>query len=177
MAATLLPNTSKIAQRLNKESESGFSIFTTRTYRAGPESTLTSLGLNVGDDMPTMTGVEIVESSIQHDGKTDQRYAIATGVQEQVADTGSPWSELVMTRRVSNTVRTKSWQITFTGSTTAVRPARRQTYQQVTGLGVFLYEDGLVTEPEVVSVLDVKQATRNKTHVTVVFSARWRVTV
>jgi len=164
-----------LKKRLNSESQSGDTLFKTRVSAAGQDATIAAMNLEPGDVLTEDTDYEIVESSIRYDRQADMRYAQVSAMKEVVVATGSPWSELLMSRRVITTMPTMRWQITFTGAITAARPKLGQTYRDVTGVSEKLLQAGMLEEPRIANVFDVKRATRNKAHITVVFEGLWMV--
>jgi len=167
-------NITLLRKRHESEHREGSTIYQTRAYQAGAEASLATMNLTVGENFPDDSNFEIVKSVLQYDKQADMRYAQVTGLKEIVADsTASPWGELVQSRRIITTNPTKRWEMTFTGSTTAKEPERQQTYRDITGITEILRETGMINEPEIINILEVKQATRNKTHVTVLFEGLW----
>ena len=190
------------SHRLSAESQDGFRLTRTRVYSTGTssEATLASLSLELGDYLPGVdSDYEIIASRIEFDRSTDKRLAICTGLKHVLANTNAsenpvdanpvkPWCELIQTRKVATTLRTKRWTIQFVGPAAhsvnpnspttawAPRPTLQQTYGQIveTNLGnSTLMEPGLITEPEIISVYEIQKATRNKSYVTVVFEGFW----
>ena len=160
-------------RELDRQWQKSYADFKQRTVHVGPEATLASSNFEVGDTLFDDSTYEITESSLGRgkDGATN--IAVLTAIFENKVSGQSPWSELKESRRNTDTRDFKRFQVTFTGSSSAVRPRRGQTYKNITGTTSTLTGDGVELEPRIAQVVDTVEITRLISHTTVVFEAPW----
>lgn len=162
----------------DRERKEKHALIKERAIIVGQEATLSGESLEPGDSLPTDSAYEIVASEIQtvHDRDGTYRVAILSALDESVLNTSAaPWQELVQSRQVRTTNKTRRWVITFTGAVDATSPLIGQKYSDITHTPTILSEQQVGFEPRIVDVGDIQQVTPNKSHITVTFESHWSV--
>lgn len=162
----------------NREHKEKHNFIKEQALMVGQESTLALEGRYPGDLLPTDQSYEIVSSEIRtaHDRDGTYRVIIISAIKEDVVESSAfPWQELVQSRQVRTTNKTRRWTITFTGAVDATSPLIGQKYSDITHTPTILSEQQVGFEPRIVDVGDIQQVTPNKSHITVTFESHWSV--